>query len=123
MSFRNLNARSFPQVAKKHCRVCAKLCPGARRTICSDECQRTMQFMTSATTQREEVRKRDRGKCCLCGHVGYWEMDHIIPVCEGGGLKPGMTIEEAMANLRTLCVKCHKTETGKLRRRLAGKAE
>lgn len=39
-----------------------------------------------------------------------WESDHIVPVCEGGGL---CTIE----NLRTLCLPCHKSETKTLRSR------
>lgn len=33
----------------------------------------------------------------------FWEMDHIVPVCEGGHLE--------MDNLRTLCLLCHKRET------------
>jgi 5-methylcytosine-specific restriction endonuclease McrA len=71
--------------------------------------------------QRGYVYRRDRGKCALCGHVGYWEMDHIIPISEGGILAPGMTIAQAMANLRTLCRACHKSETRKLAKRLAEK--
>jgi hypothetical protein len=35
----------------------------------------------------------------------WWEMDHIIPYSEGG-----LTI---LANVRTLCVPCHKTRTKK----------
>jgi len=33
-----------------------------------------------------------------------YEIDHIIPVCEGGGCCD-------LRNLRTLCLKCHKEET------------
>jgi hypothetical protein len=40
-----------------------------------------------------------------------WDMDHIKPVIEGGG-------ECGMDNLRTLCIKCHKAETAKLRKRM-----
>lgn len=39
-----------------------------------------------------------------------WEADHIVPVCEGGGL---CTID----NLRTLCLPCHKGQTKALRKR------
>lgn len=39
-----------------------------------------------------------------------WEADHIVPVVEGGG--------HEMANLRTLCVVCHKRETRALLARL-----
>ena len=41
----------------------------------------------------------------------YWEVDHIVPVAEGGGAC-------GLENLRTLCYRCHPAETGKLRRRL-----
>lgn len=41
-----------------------------------------------------------------------WEMDHIIPVAEGGG-------SCGLENLRTLCFACHRIETTKLVRRLA----
>ncbi len=44
--------------------------------------------------------------------VHLWEMDHIVPVSEGGG-------ECGLDNLRTLCIPCHHVETKKLRGRLA----
>ena len=45
---------------------------------------------------------------------GYqmWEMDHTIPVSEGGGCC-------GLDNLRTLCVRCHKTVTARLAARAA----
>ncbi len=42
----------------------------------------------------------------------YWDMDHEIPVIEGGG-------ECGLDNLRTLCLWCHKRETKRLARRRA----
>ncbi len=45
-----------------------------------------------------------------CGHL--WEMDHRVPVVEGGGAC-------GLENLRTLCIWCHRLETRKLARRLA----
>lgn len=44
------------------------------------------------------------------GHV--WEMEHITPVSEGGGLC-------GLDNLATLCLRCHKRSTADLARRLA----
>ena len=41
-----------------------------------------------------------------------WEVDHKVPVVEGGG-------ECGMDNLRTLCRGCHKRETAALRKRLS----
>ena len=35
---------------------------------------------------------------------GLWDADHIVPVCEGGGMC-------GLENIRTLCLKCHKDIT------------
>jgi hypothetical protein len=43
---------------------------------------------------------------------GFWDMDHITPVVEGGG---GCGLD----NLRTLCIPCHRAETAKLAARRA----
>jgi 5-methylcytosine-specific restriction endonuclease McrA len=91
---------------------------------------------------RESVFRRDRGVCALCaldtvaewnhlrrmrrdrrmvalrawGVTGrsrqsLWDADHIVPVAEGGG-------ECDLANIRTLCLRCHKQVTAEWRRRL-----
>lgn len=41
-----------------------------------------------------------------------WEMDHVVPVVEGGG-------ECGLEGLRTLCLKCHKAATAELAARRA----
>jgi 5-methylcytosine-specific restriction protein A len=43
----------------------------------------------------------------------FWDMDHRVPVAEGGGAC-------GLENLRTLCWVCHDGETAKLRARLRG---
>lgn len=43
---------------------------------------------------------------------GIWDADHITPVVEGGG-------ECGLDGYRTLCCRCHRDETTKLKRRLA----
>jgi len=55
----------------------------------------------------------------LCGIMNFnyqgstkWEMDHIVPVSEGGG---GCGLD----NLRTLCVPCHKKDSADLARKRA----
>lgn len=63
------------------------------------------------------VFQRDRGKCALCPteiewRGGEWEMDHIIPVIEGGGLC-------GLDGYRTLCRPCHKSESAALAQRRA----
>jgi len=45
---------------------------------------------------------------------GIWDADHATPVVEGGG-------ECGLDGFRTLCCKCHKEETNKLRQRLKEK--
>lgn len=78
---------------------------------------------------RGRVRRRDRGVCAACGidtyalrrrlrgpgstrklrELGFrprkslWELDHIVPLIEGGG--------HALSNLQTLCTPCHKHKT------------
>jgi 5-methylcytosine-specific restriction endonuclease McrA len=91
---------------------------------------------------REMVLARDRGVCAACGvdtialrgdlrkldyaarrkflkewgltersRKSLWDADHVIPVAEGGG-------QCDLANMRTLCLKCHQQVTAELRRRL-----
>lgn len=43
-----------------------------------------------------------------------WDLDHIIPVSEGGG-------QCGLENFRTLCIPCHKAETRALQFRLKSK--
>jgi len=80
---------------------------------------------------RRAVRKRDRGRCGACGldtyalrrqirgrgshrrlrELGFkprrslWELDHIVPLIDGGGHEP--------SNLQTLCTPCHKQKTAR----------
>lgn len=59
------------------------------------------------------VTDRDHGVCAMCGQVGKGcEIDHIIPVIEGGGCC-------GLENLRTLCFVCHRKQTADLSRRRA----
>jgi len=95
---------------------------------------------------REQVFARDQGICAVCGisteslrkefrkldyrarrqflkewklkedwRRSLWDADHLIPVAEGGG-------ECDLANMRTLCLKCHRAATAELRKRLATKS-
>ena len=145
MSRRYIKAREAFPLRKGECRVCLK--PMGKRSLssCSDACRREVEFFWRIDSQRAAVYRRDKGVCqqCgldteklkrvmrwtnFCGHYAYfkhvlglsanWEMDHIIPVSRGGGLKVGMRMAEAMANLRTLCVPCHKARP-KPKRRVA----
>ena len=65
--------------------------------------------------------KKTRGdrRAALMEHWGFnrrmrkslWDADHILPVTEGGG-------ECDLDNIRTLCLRCHRTVTAQLRERI-----
>ena len=113
-----------------------------RRTFCSDYCVHQWRLRTDPGYLRDQVFARDRGRCAVCdidtiaawnalkrargaarvaglrlyglksitARRTLWDADHITPVIEGGG-------ECDLTNLRTLCLKCHRTSTAELRRR------
>lgn len=51
------------------------------------------------------------GGVALAGRVTFWDMDHTVPLVEGG--------KNSLSNLRTLCRRCHVQETGALAKRRA----
>lgn len=113
---------------------------GRRRRWCGEECIADYRIRSDLRHARRLVFKRDKGVCAECKidtgalkvearhdstvrkslhALGFtkkhlWEMDHIVPVVEGGG---GCGLN----NLRTLCIPCHKTATAALRTRLANR--
>jgi 5-methylcytosine-specific restriction endonuclease McrA len=113
---------------------CEHKVPPGRRKYCGYQCALSASWLTRWARVRYLIFLRDR-KCVVCGlavkkHVkpkdklyeylvklGYdltrsvYEVDHIIPKCEGGA-------EMKEDNLRLLCQLCHKKETAKLRKRL-----
>lgn len=124
------------------CRWCRAETPARRRTFCSDACVHEWRLRTDPGYLREMVLARDRGVCAACGvdtialrrdlrkldyaarrkflkewglteksRKSLWDADHVIPVAEGGG-------QCDLANMRTLCLKCHQQATAELRRRL-----
>jgi 5-methylcytosine-specific restriction enzyme A len=128
------------------CRWCAIEVPRGRRTFCSSDCVHEWKLRTDPGYLRERVFARDHGVCAGCGisteslrkefrkldyrarrqflkewklkedwRRSLWDADHVIPVAEGGG-------ECDLANMRTLCLKCHRAATAELRKRLATKS-
>lgn len=89
------------------CTWCRKKCEGRRTCWCSEEC---VNSFLALRNQVWLVRERDNNKCQTCG-ASPVEVDHIIPVCEGG-----LTIA---SNLRSLCRTHHQEQTNLLRKRLA----
>jgi len=143
-----VSARTLPRGANGRalCRWCAIEVPRGRRTFCSPDCVHEWKLRTDPGYLREQVFARDRGLCAVCGidteavrkdfrkldyrarrqflkewkvketsRRSLWDADHVIPVAEGGG-------ECDLANMRTLCLKCHRSATSELRKRLAAKA-
>ena len=123
------------------CRWCRTETPKGRRTFCSEICVHEWKLRTDPGYLREKVFERDRGICATCGadtlalrrdlrkldyasrrrflkdwglregsRKSLWDADHILPVAEGGG-------QCDLANMRTLCLKCHRTATAALRKR------
>ena len=123
------------------CRWCQLEVPAGRRTFCSEWCVHEWRLRTDPSYLRDQTFARDRGVCAACGtdtesaflHLkrsrgmararllaqwglktlnrrSLWDADHIVPVVEGGG-------ECDLANIRTLCLTCHRRATGELRLR------
>lgn len=136
--------RSLPKGTggRNLCRWCNLEVPKGRLTFCSDWCVEEWRLRSDPGYLREKVLERDRGICAACGvdclgverqlrrlrgaarlkvflewglragaRKSLWDADHIVPVVEGGG-------ECDLANIRTLCLKCHRAATAELRARL-----
>lgn len=125
------------------CRWCQlEILPGRRRTFCSDYCVHEFRLRSDPAYLRDKVFDRDKGVCAKCGidaravffemkrakgakrlrmlsdwglkrmhRDTLWDADHITPVVEGGG-------ECDLNNMRTLCLRCHREETSRLRARM-----
>ncbi len=52
---------------------------------------------------RKMVLARDNYMCRVCGNVNSNEVDHIVPVAQGGS--------NELENLQTLCKTCHSRKT------------
>jgi 5-methylcytosine-specific restriction protein A len=124
------------------CRWCSREVPARRFTFCCDPCVHEWRLRSQPGYLREQILKRDKGMCAHCGlntlhehrklrrasgvarsalmlHWGLktrirkslWDADHILPVAEGGG-------ECDLDNIRTLCLRCHRSVTAQLRERI-----
>lgn len=110
------------------CRWCRGPVARPRRTFCGEACVHEWKIRSSPYYVRQQVKKRDKGTCRLCGfnvvkaHREWtrgkppagdraarkvwraarprWEADHIVPVADGGG-------ECGLENYRLLCRPCH----------------
>ena len=109
-SLRNFPAYARAEVWNRDRGVCA-LCGVATEEL-AKRWSRMLHSGNTATYQQYLAEAREYGAGPGQAHQSLWEMDHIVPVVEGGG-------QCGLDNLRTLCFPCHRRVTRELRRRLA----
>ena len=124
------------------CRWCNTEVQPPRRTFCSDECVHHWRMRTSPAYVREQVYKRDRGLCALCGEDTMararllrklpWHARrrrcHELCIPYHRLRSPWdadhvVPVAEgggqcSLENFRTLCIPCHLNVTAELRARL-----
>ena len=135
MSTRRVQPGGWVKDRRGLCRWCGAAVPQGRFTFCGAECVHQWKLRTDPGYLREQVFARDRGVCALCSidtealrrekrkldfaarrqfekewgrRRTLWDADHVLPVSRGGG-------ECDLANMRTLCLLCHRKVTAGLR--------
>jgi hypothetical protein len=112
------------------CRWCQTEVPPRRRSFCGPRCVHEWKLRSQGDYLRQQVFRRDRGRCCGCGldtqalerrlkplgkaareqalrrlglsnAAALWEAHHVKGVYEGGGAC-------GLDNMRTLCTRCHR---------------
>ena len=123
------------------CRWCRSETPKGRRTFCSDACVHEWRLRTDPGYLREQVFRRDRGICAVCGldterlrkdkrKLDYaarrkfekeWEVAGQLrrSLWDADHILPVCEGggECDLSNIRTLCLKCHRQATAALRQR------
>jgi len=91
------------------CAICRVDCEALRREL---KRLRTTHPLASRKQAVEEFRVQHGIPRHRQGRL--WDIDHIVPVSEGGG-------DSTLANLRTVCLRCHRQVTNELMTRLRQK--
>ncbi len=145
VAYAELEARVAGRIGpngRKLCLWCDAEIGVRRRVWCGDACGSAYWDAATWRGLRAKVAKRDRGICALCREdcralrraylalpkpkrrafaeawqipsrrrrKTWWDADHIVALAEGG--------DNALENLRTLCLPCHKLQTKALGARL-----
>ena len=124
------------------CRWCSIEVQPPRRTFCSDDCVHNWRMRTNPGYVREQVFKRDRGVCALCGEDTMARSRSLRRLpwrarrrrCQELGIPYNrlrspwdadhiVPVVEgggqcSLENFRTLCIPCHQRVTSELRQRL-----
>lgn len=87
------------------CAICRLDCEALRRELKALRVSRGKQAIEAFKLKHGIPRHR---------HGRLWDIDHIVPVAEGGGAA-------GLSNLRTVCLKCHRQLTTELMARLRQK--
>jgi 5-methylcytosine-specific restriction endonuclease McrA len=110
------------------CAWCGAELPKRRRTWCSDACADAFWKNHWWSLARRAVKRRDRYKCKRCGHkplgrthpqyrktrkTDRLEVNHIV---QARGAHRSLSCLHHLANLETLCLRCHNEETKAQRR-------
>jgi len=126
------------------CRHCGTELPESRRrTFCSDACVHEWRLRSDAHYLKEQVRRRDRGVCALCG-IDTYRLARVVKawrvaigaegrrrfesILKEWKWRPGGRQWDAdhilpvvagggecgIENVRTLCIWCHRRETASL---------
>lgn len=109
--------RAWKQRNKEIARLADKLAWQSRWNLRHDG--RRWGFVDTSTPDGREIRRYTKKLLrrwnpgnWTAGRTSGWDADHIVPVCEDGA-------DLGIANIRTLCIPCHKAETKKLAARRA----
>lgn len=69
-------------------------------------------IITSPSSARYHVARRDRGVCCECKtevEGAAWQVDHVLPLWQADRDPWFWTLE----NLQTLCIPCHQAKSAR----------
>lgn len=106
--FRRIYARDLRAILNRgemRCVWCGQWLPTKDQWFCPNVCEDGFRLRCDPMYIKQMVHERDNGICALCGKSDpRWEMDHIIPVSQGGGLCE-------LSNYQTLCGSCHHQKT------------
>ena len=107
-------ARCYEQIAARDAQIAAKDAQiqslHARVNELTDQLisgrkQQAKRALSKKPAVREEVFRRQGGRCVACNasDLQAWDIDHIVPLFVGGA--------DSRSNLQALCVPCHRTKT------------
>jgi 5-methylcytosine-specific restriction endonuclease McrA len=113
------SSKDFPFRGVGICRFCGGEVKPPKISWCSTACVMEYRRLTDWGAIRRRILLRDDYRCVLCGNRDpnkgpLLQVDHIVELADGGAWGDE-------ANLRTLCLPCHKAKTKEARRARAAR--